>query len=119
MKSRMSPALHPGDARYARAGIVRLRDSSLQPYQESRYRQASSRANPGLTGADIMRSILLWAALLMGTTIFAVAVPVEAAAQGAGYCMCRSKKNPHIASCKSRKFCVGGQYCSGYCLRRR
>jgi hypothetical protein len=66
-----------------------------------------------------MRSILLWAALLMGTTIFVIAAPVEAAAQGSGYCMCRSKTNPHIASCKSRKVCVGRQYCSGFCLRKR
>jgi hypothetical protein len=37
---------------------------------------------------------------------------------GASYCMCRSKTNPNIASCKSRKVCHGNQYCSGFCLRR-
>ena len=65
-----------------------------------------------------MRSVLLWAAVIAATAIFSVAVPLEASAQGSGYCMCRSKTNPNIASCKSRKVCHGNQYCSGYCLRK-
>jgi hypothetical protein len=66
-----------------------------------------------------MRSVLLWSAVFAATAIFSVAVTVEASAQSSQYyCMCRSKTNPNIASCKSRKVCHGNQYCSGYCLRK-
>ena len=65
-----------------------------------------------------MRPILLWAAAIAATAIFSVAVPVEASAQSSSYCMCRSKTNPKIASCKSRKVCHGNLYCSGPCLRK-
>jgi len=65
-----------------------------------------------------MRSFLRWTTVIAATAILSIAVPVEASAQGSGYCMCRSKTNPNIASCKSRKVCHGNQYCSGFCLRR-
>jgi hypothetical protein len=65
-----------------------------------------------------MRSVLLWAAVVAATAILSIAVPLEASAQGSGYCMCRSKTNPHIASCKSRKVCHGNQHCTGFCLRK-
>ena len=65
-----------------------------------------------------MRSILLTAAMLLSTAIFIVEVPVEAAAQGSGYCMCRSKTHPNIASCKPRKVCHGYQHCTGPCFTK-